>query len=54
MYPEIPIQRSVLDCLGKMFGFEIFISFQVGNGAGDFENPNKWLRSMVRLVARGE
>jgi len=36
--PESSIQRSVLDRLGNVLGFDRFSSFQVGNSSGYFEN----------------
>jgi hypothetical protein len=43
LHPQIAIQRSVLDRFGKMFGFEFFGSFKIGNRAGNFDNPNNRL-----------
>src|SRR5689334_24368468 len=37
-HPEIPIQRSILDGLGKMFWGEIVFTGQVGYGSCNFEN----------------
>jgi len=44
--PKIPVQRAVLQRLGQVFRFKIFRPFEIGDCAGNFENPNNSLRNV--------
>ena len=37
--PEGAVERSVLNCLGYVLRFNSSVTFQIGNGSGDLENP---------------
>src|SRR6266852_2074292 len=37
--PQLPVQGAVLDGFGNMIGGELFGASQVGDGAGDFQDP---------------
>ena len=47
-----PVEGAVLDGLGNMFGGDFRHAVQVGDGAGDFENPVMRPRAEPHLVDR--